>query len=475
MLAGDVIADRYRLDDQVASGGMSDVWSATDILLKRRVAVKIILPALLAEPGFAQRFESEARIMAALRHPGIVTVYDYGETAGPGGEIAYLVMELVDGQPLSERLAVARRLAVDETMSIIAQAADALDAAHAAGVVHRDVKPGNLLLHPDGTVTLVDFGVATRAGALALTAPNEVPGTALYMAPEQVSKQDATPAVDVYALGVVAYECLAGVPPFTGPHALAVAMRHVHEEPPPLPADVPAPARELVERAMAKDPGQRFPDAGALAIAARAVVTPATDMIAVPFGVDANGEQLPTVRSAEPSTAVITGPPRRSGRRKAAVLAAAVAGLAAVLAAPASLENGAPPANGDAPATATPLQTNVTSSRSSGARLGSPPAGTTPTPGVSGASAAGSAAPIPSASVSGAPTTSASRPSPTSSGAAPGPPSPAPAATTEPAPAATTAPAPAATSAPAVAATSGPAVLSGTFALIGSLLQKSGG
>jgi serine/threonine protein kinase len=420
--SGYVIADRYRLDDRVASGGMSDVWSATDLVLRRAVALKIIFPALLARRGFAQRFRSEAQILAALRHPGIVMVYDCGEEGSPDGEIAYVVMELVEGQPLSERLAGAGRLGVDETMSIVAQAADALHAAHAAGVIHRDVKPANLLLRPDGAVTLVDFGVAKSAGATELTAPDQVSGTALYMAPEQVTKQDADASVDVYALGVVAYECLAGAPPFTGENALAVALRHVQDEPPALPPDVPAPARDIVWRALAKDPDRRFPTAAAFAAAARAVGTPATDTIATGT-VDENPTAALAVRPAGFAPADEEPARARSPRRNLLAVAAAAAGLVVVLAAAASVHDGPSPATGDPPATAGAFQPDSTTGGSSGAR------GDAASSGSGGSSPTGTTTPVettaasPDATTVGASATatSPSRPSPSPSPSSPTP------------------------------------------------------
>jgi serine/threonine-protein kinase len=269
--AGDLLGKRYRLDDRIASGGMGEVWKATDEVLGRTVAVKVLHPRMFADPGFGARFRTEARVMAALRHPGVVDVYDYGENGGEGGTpIAYLVMAYVDSEPLSERISAAGTLEPAETMAIVAQTARALRAAHSAGVVHRDVKPGNLLIRPDGHVVLVDFGVARSSDATsaALTGVNEVVGTALYMAPEQVAKRPITPATDIYALGAVAYHCLAGVPPFPGDNALTVAMRHLDEEPPALSDEIPEAVRALVIRAMSKEPEERYPTAAAMAEAA---------------------------------------------------------------------------------------------------------------------------------------------------------------------------------------------------------------
>src|SRR6185437_10445251 len=190
---GDMLGDRYRLDVFVAAGGRGQVWRATDVVLSRTVAVKVLLPQLLTDPGFEARFRAEARIIAALRHPSVVNVYDYGESSDDSGRsVLYLVMAFVEGEALSQKLERAGRLSVAEAMSVVAQAADALQAAHDGGIVHRDVKPGNLLVQDDGTVTLVDFGVARASTVTSVTTGNAVPGTALYMAPEQASGQRVT-------------------------------------------------------------------------------------------------------------------------------------------------------------------------------------------------------------------------------------------------------------------------------------------
>jgi eukaryotic-like serine/threonine-protein kinase len=274
VLRTDVLIDeRYRLQDRLASGGMGDVWRATDESLGRTVAVKVLRPELLTDPTFGVRFRSEARMLAALRHPGVVGVYDFGESTGPdGAPITYLVMEYIQGEPLSQLLGGGEGLPAAQTVAIAAQAADALHAAHTAGIVHRDVKPGNLLLQADGSVILVDFGIARSTSAnTSLTNTNAILGTAKYMAPEQASGQEVSPATDIYALGAVAYHCLAGHPPFTGDNPLEIAIRHVNDEPPPLPDHIPEPVREMVGRALNKDPADRYPSAAAFADAARAV------------------------------------------------------------------------------------------------------------------------------------------------------------------------------------------------------------
>ncbi|SCL38547.1 serine/threonine protein kinase [Micromonospora pallida] len=259
--------NRYRLDERIASGGMGDVWRGTDQVLGRVVAVKSLLPALLDEPGFAERFRGEARTMATINHPGVVDIYDFGSDQ----QIAFLIMEYVEGDALAATLNRVGRLTPARTMALVAQAADALHAAHGKGIVHRDVKPGNLLVRPNGTLVLTDFGIARSELVGQLTAAGSVLGTASYISPEQASGAVATAASDVYALGVVAYQCLAGRRPFEGDNPLEIAMRHVRETPRPLPPDIPPSVRALVDRAMAKDPAARWPSAAALAGAARQV------------------------------------------------------------------------------------------------------------------------------------------------------------------------------------------------------------
>jgi hypothetical protein len=279
---GELLGGRYRLDDRIAAGGMGEVWQATDTVLGRAVAVKTLLADRATDPGFQRRFRHEAQALAALRHPGVVPVYDFGNTAV---EDAYLVMARVDGQPLNRVLAERGRLSPAETMSVVAQAAQALEAAHEAGIVHRDVKPGNLLIEPDGTVVLVDFGVARSAHSGTVTGAGEVVGTALYIAPEQVAQHVAGPPADVYALGALAYHCLAGHPPFQGKNPIAIALQHLEDEAPELPGDVPPVVRDIVRTALSKNPGDRFASAGVMAEAARAAVaeSPAPGAAAFPI------------------------------------------------------------------------------------------------------------------------------------------------------------------------------------------------
>ena len=291
---GVTLGGRYRLDERIAGGGMGDVWRGTDEVLGRTVAVKILLPALLDEPGFAERFRGEARTMATINHPGVVDVYDYGSDQ----QLAFLVMEYVEGDALSRTLSRVGRLTPARTMALVAQAADALQAAHANGIVHRDVKPGNLLVRPNGTLVLTDFGIARSALVGQLTAAGSVLGTASYISPEQASGEVATPASDVYALGVVAYQCLSGHRPFDGATPIEIAMKHVREAPRPLPADIPPSVRAIVDRALAKDPGARWPSASAMAAVARQAASALTATAAQPAGkpVRAAGPVSPAAR-----------------------------------------------------------------------------------------------------------------------------------------------------------------------------------
>ena len=253
-----LLAGRYRLTDRIAAGGMGEVWRAEDNLLNRAVAVKLLPTGRAGDEAFLARFRAEARYAASLSHPGIARVYDYGESSEFGG--AYLVMELVNGEPLSAILARAGRLSPDATLDIMSQAARALDAAHQAGIVHRDIKPGNLLVAAGGTTKITDFGIATAVAAAQashLTETGMVMGTAMYVSPEQATGAHVTNASDIYSLGVVAYECLAGHPPFTASEPLAIAFAHKHEPVPALPPDVPQPVSDLVYHMLAKTPEER--------------------------------------------------------------------------------------------------------------------------------------------------------------------------------------------------------------------------
>ena len=246
---------------------MGEVWKARDLVLGRIVAIKILKEEYTGDPGFLNRFRAEARHTALLNHEGIANVFDYGEEEGS----AYLVMELVPGLPLSSIIERDKSLPPDRTLSIIGQTATALAAAHKQGLVHRDVKPGNLLILPDGRVKITDFGIARLADQVPLTATGQVMGTAQYLAPEQATGQQATGSSDIYALGVIGYELLAGTRPFTGESQIAIALAQVNDTPPPLPESIPLPVRALIMSMLAKDPADRPSDAEALARAVAAI------------------------------------------------------------------------------------------------------------------------------------------------------------------------------------------------------------
>jgi tRNA A-37 threonylcarbamoyl transferase component Bud32 len=326
-----LLAGRYRLDERIAVGGMGEVWRGEDTVLGRPVAVKCLKPEYVDDPEFRQRFRGEARHAAALSHVGIASVYDYGEQVEPE-TAAWLVMELVEGEPLSSLLRRSGRLSADRTLDLVSQAALALEAAHTIGVVHRDVKPGNLLVRPDGVVKVTDFGIARAADAVPLTHTGTVLGTAYYLSPEQASGAPVTPASDVYSLGVVAYECLTGQRPFPGSNPLAVATAHLQEAPPALPDDVPAPVRDLVLGAMEKDPARRPAHAGDFGRAALALrgapadTTPPTRVLPV----------VPPLPSVPPAPSHRSTPPaarllqhRRAVRLASVLLAVVVIGVSA--------------------------------------------------------------------------------------------------------------------------------------------------
>ncbi|WP_163512716.1 serine/threonine protein kinase [Fodinicola acaciae] len=298
---GALLGGRYRLDSRIAVGGMGEVWRGHDEVLGRSVALKIMHAQLSSDPGFVDRFRAEARNTARLHHPGIAAVYDYGETQLEGGPPqAYLVMQLVDGEPLSDLLARVGKLPVDTTLELVAQTAEALHAAHRAGVVHRDVKPANLMVQHDpatgaNTVVVTDFGIARTVESTHITSSGQVFGTAAYLPPEQAAGKKATPASDQYSLGVVAYLCLSGRRPFTDENPTRVALAHLRDKPPALPSDIPPAARALVTRAMAKEPGSRYADMEALAGAARAAMS----------GVVTSSGKAPTPRIPKPGRGTI--------------------------------------------------------------------------------------------------------------------------------------------------------------------------
>ena len=256
-VAGLVLRDRYRLDALIASGGMGDVWRGTDLAIDRRVAIKLLRPEHADDEDGLARFRAEAHHAGSLSHPNIAQVFDYGEARGT--EPGYLVMELVEGLSLT-RILDDGPLPPGDVMDVVAQAARGLAAAHQAGLVHRDIKPGNMLVRLDGLVKITDFGIATAVGENPVTQPVTRPGmligTPAYLAPERISGVAATPAIDLYALGVVAHQCLTGQAPFAG-EPLAVALAHLDRGIPPLPPFVPPAVAALVADLTRQDPAAR--------------------------------------------------------------------------------------------------------------------------------------------------------------------------------------------------------------------------
>ena len=259
---GVTLGQRYELEERVGAGGFSEVWRARDLVLNRPVAVKLLHVGYVHDAEALARFRAEARHAGSLAHGNIARVYDYGELDPP-----YLVMELIDGPSLSRVLA-SGPLDPVRAMDLVAQAAAGLEAAHAGGLVHRDIKPGNLLLAPGGIVKVTDFGISQAVGSAPVTSTGLVVGTPGYLAPERASGASATAASDLYSLGVVAYECLTGVPPFAGA-PLEVALAHVIRPLPGLPESVPADVAALVTQLTAKDPADRPASAGEVARRAR--------------------------------------------------------------------------------------------------------------------------------------------------------------------------------------------------------------
>jgi serine/threonine protein kinase len=303
-----VLGGRYRLARRMASGGMGSVWEAEDQVLHRRVAVKVLSEALAADELFVERFRREARAAAGLSHPNVAGIFDYGEDPavdGHGSSSAspYIVMELIDGENLAVRLFREGALPSDEAVRITGQVASALQAAHDAGIVHRDVKPGNIMLTPSGEVKVMDFGIAAASWAAPITATGATMGTARYISPEQATGLRATPSSDIYSLGVVLYEMLTGRPPFAGESLVAVAAAHVSEEPQPVrslaPRVQPGVAAVCMQ-ALAKDPVARPESAAGMAALLRAAEA------TVPRGVTVE----PGSTAGEPSTTGETSPTR---------------------------------------------------------------------------------------------------------------------------------------------------------------------
>ena len=264
---GTVLGGRYELTSRIAVGGMGEVWKGRDRVIDREVAAKILKEEYLSDQGFLDRFRAEARSMGAVSHPGIAAVFDYGEENGS----PYLVMEYVPGEPLSALIDRNGVLPEGDVLELTALSAEALGSAHRSGVVHRDVKPGNILVTPDFRVKLTDFGIARVADQAPLTKTGQVMGTAQYLAPEQATGKGSTPKSDLYSLGIIMYEALAGRRPFTGDSQVAIAIAQVNTAAPELPDTISEPIRRLVACLLGKKQDERPESGEALAAAARAL------------------------------------------------------------------------------------------------------------------------------------------------------------------------------------------------------------
>jgi serine/threonine-protein kinase len=311
--AGDVVSGRYRLVDHLGAGSTATVWRARDLDLGRDVALKVLLGSGV-DPDLAARFQREGVVLARLNHPNVVPVLASGVDEGR----PYLVMELIDGQALDTRLREGR-LPVDDALDLVADVAAGLGAAHRAGVIHRDVKPANIVCDQGGVPRLVDFGIARVSDMTSMTRAHTVLGTAHYLSPEQARGEQLGPESDVYALGCVLFALLTGAPPFEADSHVAVAYRHVHDEPPApstLRPEVPAEVDAIVLRCLAKWPAGRYPTASDLETDLRRVrageplapVDQVTASIPVtPVAASGATMVLPAVAAAEPGAVDAVG------------------------------------------------------------------------------------------------------------------------------------------------------------------------
>jgi serine/threonine-protein kinase len=320
-MIGRLINGRYRLIAPLGEGGMATIWRAVDEQLDREVAVKLLREQFGSDAGFAARFRQEARAAGSLSHPNIVPVYDYG-TDADGTQ--FIVMQLVEGDTLATLLRERGHLETDDAVRIALGVASALEAAHRRGLVHRDVKPGNILLTDDGDVKVTDFGIARAVSEASMTVTGTTLGSVHYFSPEQARGDEVTGASDVYALGIVLYEMLTGRRPFEGDSAAGVALKRLNEDPAPPSAFRPVPSglSAIVMRALQREPADRFPDAGSFAEALRLWQRDPSAAAAAMAGMPAVGdggeaEEAPLPSSGEPTMYVpprVTMPADRAGR-----------------------------------------------------------------------------------------------------------------------------------------------------------------
>src|SRR4051794_37712735 len=321
---GTLLSGRYRLDAQIGAGGMSTVYRAFDTVLERPVAIKIMHREIASNSEQLERFRREARAVAQLNHPHIVTVIDAGEDEGT----PYIVFEFVDGETLKERIRRCGRLAIPEAVAYAIEISRALGAAHERGIVHRDIKPQNVLIDPEGSAKVTDFGIARTLEEEGLTADGRVLGTTDYVSPEQALGHPVTGQSDIYSLGVLLFEMLVGDVPFRGDNQVAVAMKHVHQELPDvqlLRPEVSAALAAVVDRATAKDLQRRYLDASSL-------VTDLEDVLAIEAARagGASGEATSVLRTLPGSARRRL--PLRSRVKPAVVVALLILAVVAVVA-----------------------------------------------------------------------------------------------------------------------------------------------
>lgn len=267
-----LIGPDYHLQWIIGHGGMSTVWLADDTVHEREVAIKVLRPEFSNNEEFLERFRNEATSAENIHSDNVVATYDYREIPDPAGHTnCFIAMEYVRGESLADLLAREGSLDEDIALDVLQQTAHGLSIIHRMGLVHRDIKPGNLLITQNGQVKITDFGIAKAAAAVPLTRTGMVVGTAQYVSPEQAQGMEVTAASDVYSLGVVGYEMLAGHRPFTGDSGVSVALAHVNNAPPPLPTSISAETRELIGIALRKDPNTRYSDGNEFALATEAV------------------------------------------------------------------------------------------------------------------------------------------------------------------------------------------------------------
>ncbi|GAB2506188.1 Serine/threonine-protein kinase PknA [Corynebacterium atrinae] len=267
-----LIGEDYQLQWIIGHGGMSTVWLADDIRNDREVAIKVLRPEFSDNREFLDRFRNEAATAELIDSDNVVHTYDYREIPDPSGHtFCFIAMEYVRGESLADLLAREKQLDESLALDVLEQAAHGLSIIHRMDLVHRDIKPGNLLITQNGQVKITDFGIAKAAAAVPLTRTGMVVGTAQYVSPEQAQGKEVTAASDIYSLGVVGYEMLAGQRPFTGDSSVSVALAHISQAPPALSTAVSAEARELIGIALRKDPTQRFANGNEMALAVSAV------------------------------------------------------------------------------------------------------------------------------------------------------------------------------------------------------------